>query len=80
MHREITNAAEAAAYMQQVALKLRNWRESMDKTRRRAGPEEMSPNFSARPGPCRSRTVSPAIRPAAEPPLLSNCFRSYVTL
>jgi general secretion pathway protein A len=32
VHREITNAAEAAAYMQQVALKLRNWRESMDKT------------------------------------------------
>lgn len=31
IHREITNAAEAAAYMQQVALKLRNWRESMDK-------------------------------------------------
>ena len=32
IHREITSAAEAAAYMQQVALKLRNWRESMDKT------------------------------------------------
>jgi general secretion pathway protein A len=31
IHREITSAAEAAAYMQQVALKLRNWRESMDK-------------------------------------------------
>ena len=31
-HREISNAAEAAAYMQQVALKLRNWRESQDKT------------------------------------------------
>jgi hypothetical protein len=30
-HREISNAAEAAAYMQQVALKLRNWRESMEK-------------------------------------------------
>jgi AAA domain len=30
-HSEITSAAEAAAYMQQVALKLRNWRESMDK-------------------------------------------------
>src|SRR5690242_1268251 len=27
---EITNAAEAAAYMQQVALKLRNWRESLE--------------------------------------------------
>jgi len=32
VHREITSAAEAAAYMQQVALKLRNWRESMDNT------------------------------------------------
>jgi hypothetical protein len=32
IHREITSAAEAAAYMQQVALKLRNWRQSMDKT------------------------------------------------
>jgi len=32
IHREITSAAEAAAYMQQVALKLRNWRESMDNT------------------------------------------------
>jgi len=32
IHREIASAAEAAAYMQQVALKLRNWRESMDKT------------------------------------------------
>jgi general secretion pathway protein A len=32
IHREITNAADAAAYMQQVALKLRVWRESMDKT------------------------------------------------
>lgn len=31
IHREINSAAEAAAYMQQVALKLRNWRESMDK-------------------------------------------------
>ncbi len=31
IHREITNAAEAAAYMQQVALKLRNWRESLGK-------------------------------------------------
>jgi len=31
VHREITSAAEAAAYMQQVALKLRNWRASMDK-------------------------------------------------
>ena len=31
IHREITSAAEAAAYMQQIALKLRNWRESMDK-------------------------------------------------
>ena len=31
IHREITNAAEAAAYMQQIALKLRNWRESIDK-------------------------------------------------
>jgi general secretion pathway protein A len=27
---EITNAAEAAAYMKQVALKLRNWRESLE--------------------------------------------------
>jgi general secretion pathway protein A len=42
IHREITNAAEAAAYMQQVALKLRNWRESMGKT------------SAAKPGP---RTV-----------------------
>ena len=32
IHREITSAAEAAAYMQQVALKLRNWRESTEKT------------------------------------------------
>jgi hypothetical protein len=31
VHSEITNAAEAAAYMQQVALKLRNWRESLNK-------------------------------------------------
>jgi general secretion pathway protein A len=31
-YREISNAAEAAAYMQQVAMKLRNWRESLDKT------------------------------------------------
>jgi general secretion pathway protein A len=31
IHREITSAAEAAAYMQHIALKLRNWRESMDK-------------------------------------------------
>jgi len=31
VRQEITNAAEAAAYMQQVALKLRSWRESMDK-------------------------------------------------
>ena len=30
-YREISNAAEAAAYMQQVALKLRSWRESLDK-------------------------------------------------
>ncbi len=30
IHREITNVAEAAAYMQQVALKVRNWRESAD--------------------------------------------------
>jgi hypothetical protein len=29
IHREISSAAEAAAYMQQVALKLRNWRESL---------------------------------------------------
>ena len=28
---EISNAAEAAAYMQQVAMKLRNWRESLGK-------------------------------------------------
>ena len=27
--KEISNAAEAAAYMQQVSLKLRNWRESL---------------------------------------------------
>lgn len=32
IHREITNPAEAAAYMQQVAMKLRSWRESMDET------------------------------------------------
>ena len=31
-HSEITSAAEAAAYMKEVTLKLRNWRESMDKT------------------------------------------------
>jgi hypothetical protein len=31
-YREISNAAEAAAYMQQVAMKLRNWRESIEKT------------------------------------------------
>ena len=31
VRQEITNAAEAAAYMQQIALKLRSWRESMDK-------------------------------------------------
>jgi general secretion pathway protein A len=31
MRRDISNAAEAAAYMQQVALKLRSWRESLDK-------------------------------------------------
>jgi len=30
-YREIANAAEAAAYMQQIALKLRNWRESLEK-------------------------------------------------
>jgi hypothetical protein len=30
IHREISSAAEAAAYMQQVALKLRNWRESLE--------------------------------------------------
>ena len=30
-YKEISNAAEAAAYMQQVTLKLRNWRESLDK-------------------------------------------------
>jgi general secretion pathway protein A len=30
IHREISSAAEAAAYMQQVALKLRNWRESRE--------------------------------------------------
>jgi general secretion pathway protein A len=30
IHREITNAAEAAAYMQQVVLKLRNWRGSQE--------------------------------------------------
>jgi hypothetical protein len=30
--KEISNAAEAAAYMQQVTLKLRSWRESLDKT------------------------------------------------
>ncbi len=29
--REIASAAEAAAYMQQVALKLRNWRDSLEK-------------------------------------------------
>jgi hypothetical protein len=31
-YREISNAAEAAAYMQQVALKLRSWRDAMEKT------------------------------------------------
>jgi type II secretory pathway predicted ATPase ExeA len=31
-YREISNAAEAAAYMQQVAIKIRGWRESMGKT------------------------------------------------
>ena len=31
-YREIANAAEAAAYLQQVATKLRNWRESVEKT------------------------------------------------
>ena len=31
-YKEISNAAEAAAYMQQVSLKLRNWRESLEKT------------------------------------------------
>jgi hypothetical protein len=31
-HKEISSATEAAAYMQQVALKLRNWRESLEKT------------------------------------------------
>jgi len=30
-YKEISNAAEAAAYMQQVTLKLRTWRESLDK-------------------------------------------------
>jgi general secretion pathway protein A len=29
---EISSAAEAAAYMQQVAIKIRNWRESLEKT------------------------------------------------
>jgi hypothetical protein len=32
IHKEIESAAEAAAYMQQVALKLRNWRDSLDKS------------------------------------------------
>lgn len=36
IYREISNAAEAAAYMQQVALKLRTWRESLDKAPRMA--------------------------------------------
>jgi general secretion pathway protein A len=31
-YKEISSAAEAAAYMQQVALKLRNWRDSLEKT------------------------------------------------
>jgi general secretion pathway protein A len=31
-YKEIVSAAEAAAYMQQVALKLRTWRESLEKT------------------------------------------------
>src|SRR5207244_1526751 len=31
-HKDISSAAEAAAYMQQVALKLRSWRESLEKT------------------------------------------------
>ena len=30
-HKEISSAAEAAAYMQQVALRLRSWRESLEK-------------------------------------------------
>jgi general secretion pathway protein A len=32
IYREISNAAEAAAYMQQVAMKLRDWRQSVGKT------------------------------------------------
>jgi general secretion pathway protein A len=39
VYHEITDAAEAAAYMQQVALKLRNWRQSMDKTAAAPGPK-----------------------------------------
>jgi general secretion pathway protein A len=31
-HREILSPAEAAAYMQEVALKLRNWQQSLDKS------------------------------------------------
>jgi hypothetical protein len=45
-YKEISNAAEAAAYMQQVVLKLRNWRESLDKTS--GGVRRDSPTSSAR--------------------------------
>jgi len=45
-YKEISNAAEAAAYMQQVTLKLRNWRESLDKTS--SGVRRDSPTSSPR--------------------------------
>ena len=44
IHREITSAAEAAAYMQQIAGKLRNWRESLDKV---PGPTEVAKSNSS---------------------------------
>jgi general secretion pathway protein A len=43
IHCEITNAADAAAYMQQVALKLRNWRESLEKAPARPPRESSAP-------------------------------------
>ena len=36
-YKEISNAAEAAAYMQQVAMRLRNWRESLPKPSGKVG-------------------------------------------
>jgi hypothetical protein len=49
-YKEISNAAEAAAYMQQVALKLRNWRESLEKAP--SGVRRDSPAQSAKDQPC----------------------------